>query len=170
MNPEKIRLELIRFGAVPPSFIRGIVEDDGSCVCVDESLLLILSLPDINEEEQQSLYAPAVFYYSRNEENGTLTPVATIAFDGLVTVDIPFYVFSEKLGKCNVDILLVDSATKQVKGYRKSTISSTLLAQLQSDMKTIQYDRHYLDRIYDVFDTHTSEMLMEKSVYKEVLL
>jgi len=170
VNPEKIRLELIRFGLVPPSFIRGIVEDDGSCVCVDESLLVILSLPDINEEEVQAFTNPAVIYYSRNEEGGVVTPVATLIFEGVVSVDVPFYVFSDALGKTSVDILLVDSASFQVKGYRKTTISESLLTQLQNDMKAVRYDRHYLDRIYDVFDTHTSEMLMEKALYSEVML
>ena len=170
MNPEKIRLELIRFGSVPPQFIRGIVEDDGSCVCVDESLLVILSLPEINEEEQEAFSNPAVIYYSRNEEGGVLTPVATLIFEGVVSVDVPFYVFSGALSQNSVDILLVDSASFQVKGYRKTTISQALLSQLQDDTKAIQYDRNYLDRIYDVFDTHTSEMLMEKSMFTEVML
>lgn len=170
MNPEEIRLEFIHFGAVPATFIREIVEEDGSCVCADESLLLILSLPEVNEEEQQSLHTPAVLYYSRNEEGGTLTPVATIEFEGLMTVDIPFYVFTENLSRNNLDILLVDSATFQVKGYRKTTISEALLTQLRHDMKTIRYDNRYIDRINDVFDTHSSEMLMEKSIFTEVLL
>ena len=170
MNPEEIRLEFIHFGKIPAQFIRGIVEDDGSCVCVDESLLVILSLPEINEEEQQAFANPAVIYYSRNEEGGVPTPVATFIFEGVVSVDVPFYVFSENLNRCNVDILLVDSSNAQVKGYRKTSISPSLLTQLQNDMRLIQYDMNYLERIYDVFDTNSSEMLMEKAVFTEVLL
>jgi hypothetical protein len=170
VNPEKIKLDFIRFGAVPPSFIRRMVEEDASCICVDESMLLILSLPEITEEEQQSLRNPALLYYSRNETDGVLTPMATIEFEGLVSVDVPFYVFSNALNKNSVDILLVDSTRLQIRGYRKTSVTSSLLSQLQADMKTIQYDGHYLDRIYDLFNTHSSEMLMEKSVHREVLL
>jgi hypothetical protein len=170
VNPEKLRLETVHFGRVTPSFIRGMVEEDGSCVCVDGSLLLILSLPEINDEEQQALYDPALLYYSRNEEGGVPTPVMTFAFDELMTIDVPFYLFSDSLEKNSLDILLVDSATFQIRGHRKAAFSLPLLAQLQEDMRVILHDPDYLERIYDVFDNNSGEMLMEKSVFKEVLL